>query len=1159
MTYYLKNTSGTTVTLRDIGILLEDDKSLPIDSNDITGWLTPDMADALNTPSDLILSTTDLGDASGDFTPDEAIRALSLVTRYDRDNPNQVTFTQTVTSDPNTDITAAEAEELTDGSDTSLHIHDNRYYTETELSTSNPSTVNVHWDNIVSAPETGAPQWQQPVLAVAVQASPTPPSPTEEDYYMDTDDNHLYKYVGGTWIDQGAPAVEDRFIDYNTDLVYEWNGSAWISETPEINWSILVQDDGDNKGAQYIYDGTNWIKIADVDWGTHNSIGGRDVADTHPATAISYDNSISGLTAIEVQAAIDEIALEGGVSIDNLLVVAKNGNDSAVGVTLGTLANPFATIQAAINSVPTSGGNAATVDNPYLVMIMPGEYEENVNTSKEYAFIAGWDKESTIITSTSGDTMTIATTGNKSSGLSNITIESSSASASDNALVLTGNDPQIKNVNVVVTDTARATYINGSYNYTFNRVDMTGGTFRIDNGTTDFYLSSVSGGQTSITNGSLLIRNGSFQFANDNVIQQSGGSVRFVFGKIESSGAFNDYNQSSGSVAWGWIDCDNDKLTFNGTFELIFPAKHLSYDNSTSGLTATNVQDALDEIDGDVDNITTTITNHEGDVTNPHSVTFTQAVAADAGTDITVTEAETLTDGSDADVLHYHNANNVIYNKNIVNELDTTNVQDAIDYIAENYRVAPQNVVFVAKNGDDTELANGHSGSFGAPYATIQAAVNRVEFNNDNTMDNPYLIWVAPGLYEENVVLNDNRLDNLTFVSNNAIVRPATGDAFRSSLLNGGFSKLEFDNIVIDGDLYFEGAVDGGNTFESVLKIQNSEVIGSITGKNLLSLELEDVYFDGDLAIENVSDVIYRNVRHESGDTIALVYNASNPKPVGSSQTHFLVQDSNVKADAVIGAGVLVESTNSTLGSTSSTTTINGTVITYGGWLGAGSTVVNATGELTTRGTFFDKPTLTIQPSGIWNNETKSDVVYYDNSITLIPADNVQDAIGALKVQIDAFKIPKGPAFPPGPAEDADLFYRTDLSIMYQYDDSRGKWLSTTQMTYDWGANNADGKYLNIHGAAATMSGYLMPRSGTILALTAKIASGNQTKDIEIRHNHDGTTPLKTFTLTAGSYSSAVENIDFAVGDFLQAYVTSSGTPARDVVVVAVIAWGDSV
>lgn len=1153
-TYYLKNTSGTVVALRDLGIVLPDNASLPIDSNDITGWLTPDMADALNTPSDLILSTTDLGDSSGDLTPDDAILALSLVTRYSTDNPTKVTFTQSVNADPNTDITAGEAEELTNGSDTSLHIHDNRYYTETELSTPNPGTVVVHWDNIVSAPDVGAPQWQEPVLAIAQQVSGSPPTGEAGDFYMDTDDNHLYKYDGTTWVDQGAPQIGDRFADYDTDDIYEWDGSQWNSESPEANWSILVQDDGDEKGAQYVYDGLNWTKIADVDWGTHSSIGGRDVSNSHPSTAISYNNSASGLSATNVQAAIDEVALEGEVDISNLLIVSKNGSDTAIGATRGTFANPYGTIQAAINAVPTSGGSAATADNPYLIMVMPGQYEENVNTSKEYAFIAGWGRENTIITSATGDTVTLANTGSKSSGLFNITIESTSADGSDNVLLLSGNNPQLKNVLIRAGNGARTTYVDGSYNYTFNNVDMIDGTFRIDNGTTDFFMSSVSGGQTVVTNGSLLIRGGKFRFANGDVISQSGGSVRFINGKITSNNTFQDYNQTSGSVAWGWIDCDESKLTFNGTYELIFKSIRLAYNNSTSGLAAVNVQAAIDEIDNNIDNVYNDFNTHVGDITNPHSVTFTQAVTADAGTDITVTEAEILTDGSNADALHHHDADNIVYGKSVVGELDESNVQSAIDYIAKHYRVDPSNVVFVAKNGSNTVLFNDHQGSAGAPYLTISAAINRVEYENNNTMDNPYLIWIAPGLYEEDIILNDNRLDNIMFASNGAVIR-SSGDAIRTSLLNGGLSRLTFDKVVIDGNIYFEGAVDGGNTFESICKFKDSEITGNITGKNLISLELEDVYFDGSLSIENVTDLVYQDVRHESGNTISLAYNSTNPEPVNAVQTHMTIRDSNVKANLNIDSGSVLETFNSTIGSTSSTTTINGTMVANGGWLGAGNTVVNAGGELVTRGTFFNKPNLTINSTGVWNNETKSDVVFYDNTITQIPADNVQDAIDNLKAQVDAFKIPKGTSFPTTP-EDADLFYRTDLSITYQYDGSRNKWLSTTQMTYDWGSNNADGKYLNIHGAAATMSGYLMPRNGTIIALTAKIASGNQTKSVEIRRNHDTSNPLKTFTLTSGSYSSVVENIDFQIGDYLQAFVVSSGAPARDVVVVATIAWG---
>ncbi|RTL26523.1 MAG: hypothetical protein EKK55_07560, partial [Rhodocyclaceae bacterium] len=44
----------------------------------------------------------------------------------------------------------------------------------------------------------------------------------------------------------------------------------------------------------------------------HNVLGGRAAADAHPATAVSYDNDVSGLTGDTVQEAIDELATSGG-------------------------------------------------------------------------------------------------------------------------------------------------------------------------------------------------------------------------------------------------------------------------------------------------------------------------------------------------------------------------------------------------------------------------------------------------------------------------------------------------------------------------------------------------------------------------------------------------------------------------------------------------------------------------------------------------------------------------------------------------------------------------------------------------------------------------------------------------------------------------------
>ena len=47
-------------------------------------------------------------------------------------------------------ISDVDATDLTDGGDTTLHIHDGRYYTETELQTSGQSSV--HWGNITNEP-----------------------------------------------------------------------------------------------------------------------------------------------------------------------------------------------------------------------------------------------------------------------------------------------------------------------------------------------------------------------------------------------------------------------------------------------------------------------------------------------------------------------------------------------------------------------------------------------------------------------------------------------------------------------------------------------------------------------------------------------------------------------------------------------------------------------------------------------------------------------------------------------------------------------------------------------------------------------------------------------------------------------------------------------
>lgn len=91
---------------------------------------------------------------------------------------------------------------------------------------------------------------------------------------------------------------------------------------------------------------------------------------------------------------------------------------------------------------------------------------------------------------------------------------------------------------------------------------------------------------------------------------------------------------------------------------------------------------------------------HIADINNPHNTTFTQAVAADLGTDITTAEAEELTDGSTTQ-LHFH--------RELVDETSTNRVEvlDGGDVQISNY---PQTRNDTTSN-DEKVLTTDNSGN----------------------------------------------------------------------------------------------------------------------------------------------------------------------------------------------------------------------------------------------------------------------------------------------------------------------------------------------------------------------------------------------------------------------------------------------------------------
>lgn len=137
----LKNTGTEYAYVNDMGVGVAPGEDLDL----IPNYRDEDVLESVDLQSAM---QGDLEVWLNDVTPmtyNDVINYLTKLTRYD-----VIDFNYISSEDSTTDVTGSEIEELTDGSDTSLHNHDNRYYTQTQLQTPGQSTVD--WGNIANAP-----------------------------------------------------------------------------------------------------------------------------------------------------------------------------------------------------------------------------------------------------------------------------------------------------------------------------------------------------------------------------------------------------------------------------------------------------------------------------------------------------------------------------------------------------------------------------------------------------------------------------------------------------------------------------------------------------------------------------------------------------------------------------------------------------------------------------------------------------------------------------------------------------------------------------------------------------------------------------------------------------------------------------------------------
>ncbi len=190
------------------------------------------------------------------------------------------------------------------------YLADN-YYNKLELNTAGGG-AEVHWDNITGKPAYGQPDgWYRPAKyrVLVVSASTAPASPSVGDVYVDNTAQYL-KYDGSSWNVEGTVAEHDRVIDLSDgdQSILEWDGSIWVDDGPPTDaFAIVIDDDGDGKGAQYVYSSTTsqWDKIGDLDWADHFNGG----PSKHDASEIDVEGIYANIpgTPTSLESTVDSI------------------------------------------------------------------------------------------------------------------------------------------------------------------------------------------------------------------------------------------------------------------------------------------------------------------------------------------------------------------------------------------------------------------------------------------------------------------------------------------------------------------------------------------------------------------------------------------------------------------------------------------------------------------------------------------------------------------------------------------------------------------------------------------------------------------------------------------------------------------------------------
>ncbi len=571
-----------------------------------------------------------------------------------------------------------------------------------------------------------------------------------------------------------------------TNLVDNNDGTITYTNEDGTPQTISKSDLTDNGDSTYTFDNGDGVPITFV--GT----------DDQNANEVNYDNTTSGLVATDVQAAIDEInAAAGTVAlVDNLdgtyeftdaagntttitdtsistMSAPVNGvytytDESGATQTIDTNANsnPYdnttsglvaTDVQAAIDEINAAAGTVALVDN------LDGTYE--------FTDAAG---NTTTITDTSISTMSAPVNGvytyTDESGATQTIDTNANSNPYDNTtsgLVATDVQAAIDEINAAAGTVALVDNLDGTYEFT----DAAGNTTTI----TDTSISTMSAPVNGVY--TYTDESGATQTIDTNANSNPYDNTTSGLVATDVQAAIDEINAAAGTVAlvdnldgtYEFTDAAGNTTTItdtsistmsapvNGVYTytdesgatqtIDTNANSNPYDNTTSGLVATDVQAAIDEINAAAGTVAL-VDNLDG------TYEFTDA----AGNTTTITDTSistmsapvngvyTYTDESGATQTIDTNANSNPYD-NTTSGLVATDVQAAIDEIN-----AAAGTVALVDNLDGTyeftDAAGNTTTITDTSISTMSAPVNGVYTYTDesgatqtidtNANSNPY-------------------------------------------------------------------------------------------------------------------------------------------------------------------------------------------------------------------------------------------------------------------------------------------------------------------------------------------------------------------------------------------------------------------------------------